>query len=103
MRCCCFFLVALSVCANGFAEETDAKFVEIFLQTHCVRCHNADENKGELNLDDLGTNLAAGRASFAAALERLRPEKRFASASELSSQIGRDLEAARAAVARVRP
>ncbi|QDU92288.1 DUF1588 domain-containing protein [Lignipirellula cremea] len=72
MRCCCFFLVALSVCANGFAEETDAKFVEIFLQTHCVRCHNADKNKGELNLDDLGTNLAAGRASFAAALERLK-------------------------------
>lgn len=36
-------------------------------------------------------------------LERLRPEKRFASASELSSQIGRDLEAARAAVARARP
>ncbi len=33
-------------------------------------------------------------------LERLRPEKRFASASELSSQIARDLEAARAAVAR---
>lgn len=36
-------------------------------------------------------------------LERLRPEKRFASATELSSQIGRDLEAARAAVARARP
>jgi riboflavin kinase/FMN adenylyltransferase len=36
-------------------------------------------------------------------LERLRAEKRFASASELSSQIGRDLEAARAAVARRRP
>lgn len=36
-------------------------------------------------------------------LERLRPEKRFASASELSSQIGRDLDAARAAVARGRP
>jgi riboflavin kinase/FMN adenylyltransferase len=36
-------------------------------------------------------------------LERLRPEKRFGSASELSSQIGRDLEAARAAVARAAP
>lgn len=36
-------------------------------------------------------------------IERLRAEKRFASASELSSQISRDLEAARAAVARVRP
>jgi riboflavin kinase/FMN adenylyltransferase len=35
-------------------------------------------------------------------LERLRAEKRFGSASELSSQIGRDLEAARAAVARRR-
>lgn len=33
-------------------------------------------------------------------LERLRPEKRFGSANELSSQIARDLEAARAAVAR---
>lgn len=33
-------------------------------------------------------------------LERLRPEKRFASASELSAQIARDLEAARNAVAR---
>ncbi len=33
-------------------------------------------------------------------LERLRPERRFASASELSGQIARDLEAARAAVAR---
>lgn len=36
-------------------------------------------------------------------LERLRPEKRFASASELSAQIARDLEAARAAVARGLP
>lgn len=34
-------------------------------------------------------------------LERLRGEKRFASAGELSGQIARDLEAARAAVARV--
>jgi riboflavin kinase/FMN adenylyltransferase len=33
-------------------------------------------------------------------LERLRPEKRFGSASELAGQIARDLEAARAAVAR---
>ncbi|MFT3706774.1 MAG: bifunctional riboflavin kinase/FAD synthetase [Archangium sp.] len=33
-------------------------------------------------------------------LERLRSEKRFASASELSAQIARDLEEARAAVAR---
>ena len=33
-------------------------------------------------------------------LERLRPEKRFGSANELSAQIARDLEAARAAVAR---
>jgi riboflavin kinase/FMN adenylyltransferase len=36
-------------------------------------------------------------------LERLRPEKRFGSASELSSQIARDLEAARASVARSLP
>lgn len=36
-------------------------------------------------------------------LERLRAEKRFGSANELSSQIGRDLEAARAAVARSLP
>ncbi len=36
-------------------------------------------------------------------LERLRPERRFASASELSAQISRDLEAARAAVARGAP
>ncbi len=36
-------------------------------------------------------------------LERLRAEKRFGSASELSSQIGRDLEAARASVARSLP
>lgn len=35
-------------------------------------------------------------------IERLRAEKRFASASELAGQITRDLEAARAAVARVR-
>jgi riboflavin kinase / FMN adenylyltransferase len=35
-------------------------------------------------------------------LERLRAEKRFGSASELTSQISRDLEAARAAVARAR-
>ena len=35
--------------------------------------------------------------------ERLRSEKRFASASELSSQIARDLEAARSAVARALP
>lgn len=47
--------------------------------------------------DLYGTRL---RVEF---LERLRAEKRFGSASELSSQIGRDLEAARAAVARARP
>jgi mono/diheme cytochrome c family protein len=66
------FVLALSVLVGADAQEpTDAKFVEIFLQTHCVRCHNADKNKGELNLDDLGVDLAAGRASFATALERL--------------------------------
>ncbi len=36
-------------------------------------------------------------------LERLRAEMRFASATELSSQIARDLEAARSAVARCTP
>ncbi len=66
-------VLALLVPAGvGAQEPTDAKFVEVFLQTHCVRCHNADKNKGELNLDDLGVDLAAGRASFAAALERLK-------------------------------
>lgn len=66
------FVLALLVPAGVVAQEpTDEKFVEVFLQTHCVRCHNADTIEGELNLDDLGVDLAAGRASFAAALERL--------------------------------
>jgi len=66
------FVLPLSVLVGANAQEpADAKFVDVFLQTHCVRCHNADKNEGKLNLDDLGTNLAAGRASFAAALERL--------------------------------
>lgn len=66
-------VLALLVPAGVVAQElTDAKFAEVFLQTHCVRCHNADKHNGELNLDDLGVDLAAGRASFAAALERLK-------------------------------
>ncbi|GDX09970.1 hypothetical protein LBMAG57_17420 [Verrucomicrobiota bacterium] len=64
--------IALLVPVGADAQEpADAKFVEVFLQSHCVRCHNADKKKGKLNLDDLGTNLAAGRASFAAALKAL--------------------------------
>ena len=66
------FAIALLVPVGADAQEpADAKFVEVFLQSHCVRCHNADKKKGKLNLDDLGTNLAAGRASFAAALQAL--------------------------------
>ena len=66
------FVFALFVPVGADAQEpTDAKFVEIFLQTHCVGCHNAHKNKGELNLDDLGVDLAAGHASFAAALQAL--------------------------------
>lgn len=56
----------------------------------------------EAHLFDFAGDLY-GRKLRVQFLERLRPEKRFASASELSSQIGRDLEAARAAVARARP
>lgn len=64
--------IALLVPVGADAQEpADAKFVEVFLQSHCVRCHNAIKKKGKLNLDDLGTNLAAGRASFAAALQAL--------------------------------
>jgi riboflavin kinase/FMN adenylyltransferase len=55
----------------------------------------------EAHLFDTHADLYGQRVRVAF-LERLRPEKRFASASELSGQITRDLEAARAAVARAR-
>ncbi len=56
----------------------------------------------EAHLFDFAGDLY-GRRLRVQFLERLRAEMRFASAAELSSQIARDLEAARAAVARGAP
>lgn len=53
----------------------------------------------EVHLFDFSGDLY-GRRVRVQFLERLRAEKRFGSASELAGQIARDLEAARAAVAR---
>ncbi len=62
----------------------------------------ASEVTIEAHLFDFSGDLYGNRLRVEF-LERLRAEKRFGSASELSSQIGRDLEAARGAVARRRP
>ncbi len=67
-----FVLVLLVPVSTNAQEPKDSKFVEVFLQAHCVRCHNAEKHEGDLNLDDLALDLAAGRGAFAAALERLK-------------------------------
>ena len=54
------------------ATADDKKSVEIFLQSHCVRCHNEKKTEGKLNLDDMKIDVAANRANFAAILEQLR-------------------------------
>lgn len=66
-------VLALLVPKTADAQErADAKFVDIFLQTHCVHCHNEKKSEGELNLDEMAVDIAASRANFAAVLEQLR-------------------------------
>ena len=75
------FVIALLVNTKASAVETDdTTFIDVFLQSHCVRCHNEQKSEGELNLDDMAIDVAANRANFAEILERLRaadmpPEK----------------------------
>ena len=66
-----FFLVILAGISVDAADVKDEKFVDVFFQTICVRCHNEQDAEGELNLDGLGLDVASGRAAFATVLERL--------------------------------
>jgi cytochrome c551/c552 len=73
-------IIALTALGQTPAEAADAKFVQSFFQTNCVRCHNAKVQKGKFALHDLKSDVAGDRASYAAILERLRagdmpPEK----------------------------
>ncbi|MEI7687506.1 MAG: DUF1592 domain-containing protein, partial [Planctomycetota bacterium] len=61
-------------------EAIDSQRLRTFLDTHCVRCHNATTKKGKFELHDLKTDIAGNNARYAAILERLRagdmpPEK----------------------------
>jgi hypothetical protein len=70
--CSLVFLVAIAHCMAHNATADEVKVVDVFLQTHCVRCHNEKKTEGELNLDDMAIDVAASRANFAAVLEQLR-------------------------------
>ncbi len=54
----------------------------------------------EAHLLDVGEEVSAHRASFAV-IDRIRPERRFDTASSLAAQIGRDIEHARRILATV--
>ena len=51
----------LTTCAvtTGFANES----LEAFLETHCVRCHGPEKEKGDLRVDELSRNFLLGEDS----------------------------------------
>src|SRR6187397_523734 len=54
------FLALLSTTALASAAEFDFKQVKSVLESHCVRCHNAEKAKGGLRLDTKAGFLKGG-------------------------------------------
>ena len=80
--CCSHAVVAQEAPSKATKgkEAIDSQHLRTFLDTHCVRCHNATTKKGKFELHDLKADIAGNNARFAAILERLRagdmpPEK----------------------------
>jgi hypothetical protein len=52
---------AILLCAGSLAQLLPAaEPFEAFLQTHCVRCHGAEKEKGDLRLDQLSRDFQLG-------------------------------------------
>ncbi len=47
---------ALAIAVSSFAEEP----FDAFLETHCIRCHGPEKQKGDLRIDQLSRNFKLG-------------------------------------------
>jgi hypothetical protein len=76
-----FSLVCLVVAAPAvLATDMDAARATAFLKQHCVRCHNASKQEGDVRLDDLSPTAESHSARWVAVRDQLRdglmpPEK----------------------------
>ncbi len=70
--CCSHAVVAQEAPSKATKgkEAIDSQHLRTFLDTHCVRCHNATTKKGKFELHDLMADIAGDNARFAAILER---------------------------------
>ncbi len=56
----CLWLSALVLCLSGAASVSAAEPFEAFLQKHCIRCHGAQKEEGDIRIDRLSRDFKAG-------------------------------------------
>ncbi len=68
-------LAASAVCCAllSLSQAAEHQPIESFLEAHCVRCHGPDKEKGDLRVDELSRDFAAGVDThlWAEVLERI--------------------------------
>ena len=65
-----FFPVLILVPSVLFSNSEE-KFFQSFIKTHCVECHNPEKKKGKFLIHDLG-EISSDRTRFAKILEMVR-------------------------------